>query len=38
MTQTEYKQVVVNRLTHIQNLAREKRFSEIETLINSGYV
>jgi len=38
MDQLEYKQLVIRRLTHIQNLAKQKKFAEIESLINSNYV
>ena len=38
MTQPEYKQLVIKRLTHIQHLAKQKKFSEIEKLLNSNYV
>lgn len=38
MEQLEYKQQVIKRLTHIQNLAKQKKFAEIESLLNSNYV
>jgi len=38
MEQLEYKQLVIRRLTHIQNLAKEKKYAEIESLINNNYV
>jgi hypothetical protein len=38
MTRAERKQMMIKRLTHIQNLAKQKKFSEIENLINNNYV
>jgi len=38
MDPLEYKQLVIGRLTHIQNLAKQKKFAEIESLITSKYV
>jgi hypothetical protein len=38
MKQLEYKQLIIRRLTRIQKLARQKKFAEIESLINSNYV
>ena len=38
LEQVEAKQLVIKRLTHIQNLAKQKKFAEIENLLNSKYV
>lgn len=38
MTQSDAKKLVIKRLTHIQNLAKQKKFTEIEALINNNYV
>lgn len=38
MKHSEYKKLVIRRLTHIQKLAKQKKFAEIESLINSNYV
>jgi hypothetical protein len=34
----EDRKLVITRLTHIQNLAKEKRFDEIQTLLKEKYV
>jgi hypothetical protein len=38
LEQTENKRLIIKRLTHIQNLAKKKKFAEIEALINDRYV
>jgi hypothetical protein len=38
MTHLEYKKLVIKRLTHIQKLAKQKKFAEIDALIKSNYV
>jgi hypothetical protein len=38
LEQTENKRLIIKRLTHIQNLAKKKKFAEIEALVNDRYV
>ena len=38
LNQTEAKQLMIKRLTHIQSLAKQNRFNEIQELLNSKYV
>ena len=38
LNNAEAKQLIVQRLNHIQRLAKQKRFSEIESLLNRKYV
>jgi hypothetical protein len=38
MDKAIYKQLIIRRLSRIQRLAKQKRFEEIEELLNSRYV
>ena len=38
LDRTEAKQLMIKRLTHIQSLAKQKKYAEIEALVNNHYV
>ena len=38
MEQIDHKQLIIKRLTRIQNLAKQKKYAQIEALINNQYV
>jgi len=38
LNQTEAKQLMIKRLTHIQSLAKQKKYAQIEALIKNRYV
>jgi hypothetical protein len=38
LDRTEAKQLMIKCLTHIQSLAKQKKYAEIEALINNRYV
>jgi hypothetical protein len=38
LDRTEAKQLMIKRFTHIQSLAKQKKYAEIEALVNNNYV